>query len=953
MKNTIAFLLFTLVLTAKAQTPAFKNTTKQNGLPANSIYHIIQDSKQYLWLGTDKGLVRFDGLHFKTYLHNELSGISDLRIDSEGALRCQSFTNHHYYMKSDSLYADTSWLNTGNFSPVLEDSKGNSYQRAYNTIYCHSRKSTTLSFASQVLALFRWKQDVYAFSKDSVYNLSNKVGAKKIPLLLNDEKVFFPVNFENKVLIFPKRVTNGSILAFMPKFEVLSTPLHNVSIQTVSVIRDSLLFVCTNNGLYVLNKHLQLLPIQQPLLVNSNVSSVYNDHEGRIWVGTLDNGLFQFDCWECLLLPVNEPVSVVSWVPSIKKLLIGTVDGQVYEWTEQTGLRKIFESSYRQPITAVWEHTDNTLFVAGDVFVIKEEGAKPIEIALAVKKIEQLGTNQYLLGRTGGITLLQKRIDSAMPMIGFGGSKHWWLKDPYVINNGNIRVKNVVANTQQHMGYAITSVGLFHLNSDTFSELRKGKESLLWSDLILKNDELIGITGTSIVSIGSGGSNFQETGLVNAPEGLKNIRTGNSEIWVSSGSKVYRMKNTRSKPAIYELSNGFEVNDFCVADGKVFLAGDEGVSFTSVAGLQIHPHPLQLHIENFSDGQRQLDVSESTQLSHANNNLLLKFSVPYFGKQEDLQIQYSVNDDHWQQTETGLRELKLISLEPGSYSIKLQARTAVGNVSPAKEVRFVIRPPFWKTWWFYILSLCAVAAVGYTLYRYRIKILQQQNNLEKQKMELENKLRESILASVKAQMNPHFIFNALNTIQSFIYLNDKQNATSYLGKFSQLTRTILEMSNKNSVSLQEEIDAILLYLDLEKTRFDEEMNFTIEVAPNINPSLVHIPSMIIQPYIENAVKHGLLHKKGERWLKCSFELKDNFLKVTIDDNGVGRVRSHELNKIKNKQHQSFATQANEKRLDALNRGHAGAVNVQYTDKISADSEPQGTTVELMIAVLEQ
>lgn len=220
--------------------------------------------------------------------------------------------------------------------------------------------------------------------------------------------------------------------------------------------------------------------------------------------------------------------------------------------------------------------------------------------------------------------------------------------------------------------------------------------------------------------------------------------------------------------------------------------------------------------------------------------------------------------------------------------------------------------------------------------------------IKQQQTELQQ--AESELKAIRAQMNPHFIFNALNTIQSYIYLKDNQNASNYLGKFSRLTRMILDMSNHEVVSLKDELEALTLYLQLERMRFEEVLTFDIAIAEALDTESIKLPAMLIQPYIENAIKHGLLHKKDNRELLCSFELKGDNLIVCIDDNGIGRQRSVEMNAAKGGDHKSFATQANAKRFTLLSKNSDDTIGVVYTDKTDADGQPTGTLVVLTIPV---
>ena len=172
----------------------------------------------------------------------------------------------------------------------------------------------------------------------------------------------------------------------------------------------------------------------------------------------------------------------------------------------------------------------------------------------------------------------------------------------------------------------------------------------------------------------------------------------------------------------------------------------------------------------------------------------------------------------------------------------------------------------------------------------------------------------------------------------------------YLSKFSKLTRMILDMSEKSEVTLSEEVSALKLYLDLEKIRF-EDFEYIIKIDPNLSIESIEIPSMIIQPYVENAIKHGLLHKKGPKLLQLILrKFEENYLVIGIDDNGIGRKRSSELNQIKINKHKSFATEANKKRLEILNSENR-KINIQYMDKVNSNGIPEGTFVQIMLPII--
>ena len=228
--------------------------------------------------------------------------------------------------------------------------------------------------------------------------------------------------------------------------------------------------------------------------------------------------------------------------------------------------------------------------------------------------------------------------------------------------------------------------------------------------------------------------------------------------------------------------------------------------------------------------------------------------------------------------------------------------------------------------------------------------VEKQNRILLEKNELEKNLNLSTLKAIKSQMNPHFFYNALNTIQSFILANDKKQAVTYLSKFSSLTRNILEMTEKEFVSISEEISTLSLYLDIEKARFDEDFEYEIKTFNLDDLDHIKIPAMLLQPYVENAVKHGLLHKSGLKKVTLSFEKLNNSIQIEIDDNGIGRTKSAELNAIKNKKHNSFATNAMQNRIDLLNKNAIHKISINYIDKLNQSEQSTGTNVVIEIPI---
>ncbi|QOD59724.1 tetratricopeptide repeat protein [Polaribacter haliotis] len=219
------------------------------------------------------------------------------------------------------------------------------------------------------------------------------------------------------------------------------------------------------------------------------------------------------------------------------------------------------------------------------------------------------------------------------------------------------------------------------------------------------------------------------------------------------------------------------------------------------------------------------------------------------------------------------------------------------------------------------------------------------------RLAIEKQYKDSELKALKAQMNPHFIFNALNSIQEYIVLNQKNLASDYLAKFADLIRNYLHFSDTGYITIPEEVHNLNLYLELEKLRFEEQLTYTFQVDEKANSETIKIPTMLIQPYVENALKHGLLHKKENRVLTISIsKYSDKIIECIIEDNGIGREKSKSINQKREQQHKSFALKATTERLDLLNYGREKKIGVTILD-LKENNTATGTKVILKIPIL--
>lgn len=215
--------------------------------------------------------------------------------------------------------------------------------------------------------------------------------------------------------------------------------------------------------------------------------------------------------------------------------------------------------------------------------------------------------------------------------------------------------------------------------------------------------------------------------------------------------------------------------------------------------------------------------------------------------------------------------------------------------------------------------------------------------------EFKKQVLQSELQALRAQMNPHFTFNTLSSIQNYINRNDAENASKYLSKFAKLMRSIMENAKQTHVVLEDELSALALYLELESLRLREKFDYKIQVDPSIDQQYISIPSLLIQPYVENAIWHGITNKEGKGHVNVEINQNGNILKCVIEDDGIGRKAAMKISERKRK-HISHGMSITGERLELMNSLNKNKLNVDIIDKVNEDENATGTRVEIFIPI---
>jgi len=337
-----------------------------------------------------------------------------------------------------------------------------------------------------------------------------------------------------------------------------------------------------------------------------------------------------------------------------------------------------------------------------------------------------------------------------------------------------------------------------------------------------------------------------------------------------------------------------------------------------------------------------LDPSNpAVNLNYKQKNISISFAAINFSNNEKLLFAYTLSgkDDEWTYT-TIARNVQYSLLSPGEYSFKVKVNDGSGQWSDSYELlSFTIRPPFWRSYWFLSMMFLLIGFTVFLLYKRRIRSIRNQ-------AELKTKIAETEMMALRAQMNPHFVFNCITSIDSLIQSNDKYNATLYLNKFAKLLRNILDSSKMNNMTLAKDLETLKLYIELEQFRNDHKFLVNIQVDPSLLQGDYKVPPLVIQPYVENAIIHGLRNRSDQGGnLKVDISKLDDYIQYIVEDNGVGRKNTL-TSQTGDKR--SYGMEMSSERIRLFNQEEYASVTI--TD-LEEGGTPKGTKVVVRLKIV--
>lgn len=432
-------------------------------------------------------------------------------------------------------------------------------------------------------------------------------------------------------------------------------------------------------------------------------------------------------------------------------------------------------------------------------------------------------------------------------------------------------------------------------------------------------------------------------------------RDKGGRIWIGGDDGLYLLNPNADKLQWFDFRDNIQNKPFNsnavleAADGRMYIGGLNGLNYFDPALLKHREEKLNVIIAAVTVNQDDSLLTETAApltLDWTQNSVEIQYLTPYFRNPGKLMYRYRLSglDDAWTDNARNSR-VRFTSLLPGSYTFSVAASLdGLTWSETAKPLSFVILRPWWKTWWFTAALLLAVSGLAYWLFKRRLWAIKRQTALREHMAELE-------MRALRAQMNPHFIFNCLNSINRYIVKSDNATASLYLTRFAKLIRLILDNSNSKKVLLSNELEALKLYIEMERIRFDNQFDYQFILGEDVHPDSIEVPSLIIQPYVENAIWHGLLHKEshGSLWIRIRM-LDECTLECMVEDNGVGRGKAAEFRSKSATGKKSLGMKLTEDRIAVLNQYARTNASVAIVDLVDDHGQAAGTRVIVKIPV---
>lgn len=963
-----------LVLPFHAQDHYYRNLTTEHGLPSSEVYSLIQDKKGFIWGSTDAGVFRYNGNSFTIYTTKEGAPdntVFNLFEDRHGRIWMSGFNGKvGYYHQdriniiacSDSLQkrlynsrrtighiyvdrADTLWIsNSHSMYKVAPD-------RNYQTV--------------QDFTAFNDSVNTLIFSPDTGFLLSAKVykpHPDKPHIRVKEHYHFF--HAQVKLKGYPEFFTikSSSLEGSQPK-------------HWHYLLRDGRILLSYKQSLYIISPG----SVQKKMFPHS-IISLYEDSQRRLWIGFSKGGANCYPGGDLDTTPLHTggKLSVTAFLQDNEKgFWYATLENGLYytpflatrTFNNIPGLEEKIIGMANIRDTMIIANKNHQLYMVNPEGTVRHVADFQYSTVSDILKIHDFAGNKYISGfRCGRLSHDYRRIDpflengfplGSRDMENIPGKKEFYictLTDLYKVRNNSIVEKRPLPSRGRTLAmqgntlYVGTLNGLYEYHDTLFIPVKCGR-TLFYTpitDLLPFDGKLVVCTkGEGLFIRDMRGNWTQITSAMGlASDICLSVCAGiKDELWIATNKGISRLTPQKQKPGfsfitysmIYGLPSN-EVNNIGVRGNELWIGTHKGLALleTNPESYSIPSPPVYISAIRVND--RQATLTQLKRLAYTENNLCFFIEVPSYKEPGKIKFLYRLNPQETFKTSSS-PQLELYNLEPGNYNLEVYGLNAAGIKSPTPAcLSFSVKRPLWLEAWF--ITCCVVLLCGFTWLLVKLRL----NTIARRKEEkyrVERQLAEYQLTALQAQMNPHFMFNAINSIQHYVLDKKTKTAYDYLTKFSHLMRRVLINSAEKYVSLRQEIETLLLYVEFERVRFESGIELKLDPSAEIDQDSIFIPSMLLQPFVENAIWHGLMPMPATvapRLLVCvKAGAAPESLLITIEDNGVGREFSRT---IKRHGHRPEGLRLAQQRIELLGPGS----KLEITDMKTAEGLACGTRV---------
>lgn len=949
-KKITVFLFFTFITSAKlfSQTTFqgeynFRNYNVDNGLPSSETYDIEQDNDGNIWIASDRGVVKYDGQKFVTFTKKD--GLSDdvvLQIykDPLGRIWFVSMVKDLCYYENGEIKSYRyNYQIRKHFKNVDDVEKGILVLKD-KSVFLSVNHSGTIKIDSKgkltKLSQEKGTVHVFSFGEKEIWSVKGNLYAedKSLPI-----KIYYSKQHSKSFLVTKDYLNNPrKKLAKCQNTVYLLNNNHIFNLSTkkkipvfyenqivhINGINNQLWVGYLSHGIQVYQLKKGKTILTKSLLNNYSVTNSYKDSKGGYWFTTLEAGVFYLPYFE--IQGFHQKTGLIS--DEIKSIY--GLQGDIFLGYNGPGVQKITDSKiqmlYPDCQYSIFSQIGNKLLISAiNIGVISEDKKISGDWSrdLYCLKKQCLGVCKFVYKiNTNGTTEIIHPIN-------------------------NFKLFFAIMQDNENIIWLGDKEGLYYLKNNKVIPFQAKKFKFRVTDLLYHN-----IWG-KVIATRDGGLFVLNKGKITKINGLlKDDITAlfidlSGRLWVGTKKGVNILtKKTGEKIKIDCLtqSQGLysnEITSIYVDKKNAWIGTKKGLSKVELAYFSRPKGKYTIKLHSIQLKNKSLDLKKELTIPYSEDVVKINFgAIDFITKGL---YRYRLNrSSKW--TYVDNPQIILLNPEDGIYNLEASFLDENNSWSAVQKVAgFEITPPFWRTSYFKFLIILFLGYLIFLFVRYK-----------KRQFETKQKLLILEQKALFAQMNPHFIFNTLNSIQSFLIYNENDKAEYFLSKFSKLLRQTLHISRNSTVSLEKEIDLLEKYLELEQMRFSNKFSWEFKTKIFHDNLEIKIPNMLIQPYIENSIKHGFTEKREDYKIEIVLtQLDEETLKCEVIDNGIGRKVSLQKKKDNRvlKEHISYGEKITKERLKSYNKSKSTIFGSKVSD-ILINEVSMGTKVEVIIPIVK-